>query len=320
LIIGETTMKPTVPAQTIPVVQLSQFLSGNAAERAQFVQTMGRSLETLGFFALTDHGVDRALIQQAYAAAEAVFTLPAAVKRQYEHQNLNGQRGFTHFGREHAKDSPYPDLKEFWHIGRASAQPANLWPAEVPAFAAHFSALFDQLEACAQALLRACALYLDLPESFLSDQVIDSPTLLRVIHYPPIPLDTPTAHLRAAPHEDINLITLLCEATAPGLELLQANGTWLPIAAIPGQIIVDTGDMLQNLTNGRLKSTTHRVVNPDNDRDRRFSLPFFVHPRPEVDLTPLAHCVEATGGVPRYPRLNADTYLQQRLADIGLKH
>jgi isopenicillin N synthase-like dioxygenase len=78
--------------------------------------------------------------------------------------------------------------------------------------------------------------------------------------------------------------------------------------------------MLQNLTNGRLKSTTHRVVNPDNDRDRRFSLPFFVHPRPEVDLTPLAHCVEATGGVPRYPRLNADTYLQQRLADIGLKH
>jgi isopenicillin N synthase-like dioxygenase len=221
-------MKPTVPAQTIPVVQLSQFLSGNAAERAQFVQTMGRSLETLGFFALTDHGVDRSLIQQAYAAAEAVFTLPAAVKRQYEHQNLNGQRGFTHFGREHAKDSPYPDLKEFWHIGRASAQPANLWPAEVPAFAAHFSALFDQLEACAQALLRACALYLDLPESFLSDQVIDSPTLLRVIHYPPIPLDTPTAHLRAAPHEDINLITLLCEATAPGLELLQADGTWLP--------------------------------------------------------------------------------------------
>lgn len=312
-------MALTIPTQTIPVVRLSQFLSGNTVEQAQFVQTMGRSLETLGFFALTDHGVDRDLIQRAYTAAEAVFTLPPAMKERYEHQELNGQRGFTHFGREHAKDSSYADLKEFWHIGRASTQSANLWPMEVPAFATYFSALFDQLEVCAQTLLQACALYLDLPKSFLCEQVSDSPTLLRVIHYPPVPLDTPTARLRAAPHEDINLITLLCEATAPGLELLQADGTWLPIAAIPGQIIVDTGDMLQNLTNGRLKSTTHRVVNPDNDRERRFSLPFFVHPRPETELTPLAPCIEATGGVPHYPSLTAHTYLQQRLAEIGLK-
>jgi isopenicillin N synthase-like dioxygenase len=124
--------------------------------------------------------------------------------------------------------------------------------------------------------------------------------------------------LRAAPHEDINLITLLCEATAPGLELRQMDETWLPIAAIPGQIIVDTGDMLQNLTNGLFKSTTHRVLNPTNDRDRRFSLPFFVHPRPEMDLSPLPQCVERTGGRPRYPHLTAGEFLAQRLREIGL--
>ena len=136
-------------------------------------------------------------------------------------------------------------------------------------------ALFAQLDRCARSLLEACALYLDLPREFLAQTTINSPTLLRVLHYPPVPPDRPAAQMRAAAHEDINLITLLCEATAPGLELWQTDGTWLPIAAIPGQIIVDTGDMLQNLTNGLFKSTTHRVTNPANDRDRRFSLPFF---------------------------------------------
>lgn len=305
--------------QTIPVLHLNQFHAPDGAGRQQFVQALGQALETLGFFALADHGIDPDLIHHAYAATAAVFALPAAVKGRYENLALHGQRGFTRFGREHAKDSPHPDLKEFWHIGRATAQPANLWPVEVPAFAQHLSALFDQLETCAQTLLRACALYLGLPETGLSDGVVDGPTLLRVIHYPPVPPAAPATSLRAAPHEDINLITLLCEATAPGLELLQGDGTWLPIAALPGQIIVDTGDMLQNLTNGRLKSTTHRVVNPGNDRDRRFSLPFFVHPRPEIDLTPLPICVQATGGQPRYPSLTAGEYLQQRLAEIGLK-
>ncbi len=178
--------------------------------------------------------------------------------------------------------------------------------------------LFDQLEVVANLLLEACALYLGLPQSALRETITDSPTLLRVLHYPPVPSDAPAASLRAAPHEDINLITLLCESTAPGLELLQSDGAWLPIAAIPGQIIVDTGDMLQNLTNGQFKSTTHRVTNPNNDRDRRFSLPFFVHPRAEVDLSPRPTCIARTGGAALFPKITAGEYLAQRLREIGL--
>jgi isopenicillin N synthase-like dioxygenase len=304
--------------QTIPVLSLADFTSSDPKRQWAFVEQLGEALTAIGFLALVDHGIAPSVIQSAYATATAVFSLPAAIKAQYEDLALHGQRGFTAFGREHAKDSPYPDLKEFWHIGRESVPPANLWPQEVPAFRLAMVDLFEQLEICAQHLLAACALYLGLPRDFLSAQTLDSPTLLRVLHYPPVPLDLPPASLRAAPHEDINLITLLCEATAPGLELRQTDGTWLPIAAIPGQLIVDTGDMLQNLTNGLFKSTTHRVLNPTNDRDRRFSLPFFVHPRPEMDLSPLPQCVERTGRQLLYPHLTAGEFLAQRLREIGL--
>ena len=304
--------------QTIPVLSLRDFVSDEPQRQQQFVEQLGQALETVGFFALTDHGIEAPLIHSAYTAAEAVFLLPESVKAGYEDLTLKGQRGFTAFGREHAKDSPAADLKEFWHVGRQNVAPKNVWPAEVPQFQTAMTALFEQLEQCADSLLEACALYLGLPRSFLRDAVVDGPTLLRVLHYPPVPPTVPTASLRAAAHEDINLITLLCEATTPGLELLQSNGEWRPIAAIPGQIIVDTGDMLQNMTNGLFKSTTHRVTNPRSDRDRRFSLPFFVHPRPAVDLSPLPACISRTGGVPQFPPLTAGEYLLQRLQEIGL--
>ena len=304
--------------QTIPVLSLTDFVDSDSTRQQAFVQALGEALEAIGFFALTNHGISPSLIQSAYDAAAAVFALPEDHKTHYEDLALKGQRGFTAFGREHAKDSPHPDLKEFWHIGRETAQPANLWPHEVPHFQTTLLNLFEQLESCANTLLEACALYLGLPRSFLRDMTTDSPTLLRVIHYPPVAANAHPASVRAAPHEDINLITLLCEATAPGLELRQKEGTWLPIAAIPGQIIVDTGDMLQNLTNGWFKSTTHRVTNPTNDRDRRFSLPFFVHPRPEVDLSPHPTCIAHTGRQPQFPSLTAGEYLTQRLQEIGL--
>lgn len=304
--------------QTIPVLSLTDFVTGDPHQQRTFLQALGQALEAIGFFALTNHGIDSTLIQAAYQTSEAVFRLPEHIKAQYEDLTLKGQRGFTAFGREHAKDSVHPDLKEFWHVGRPTAVPANLWPHEVPEFQPTLVALFDQLEQCAHRLLEACALYLDQPRPFFRDMTPNSATLLRVAHYPPIPPAVSPASIRAAAHEDINLITLLCEATAPGLELLQMDGTWLPITAIPGQIIVDTGDMLQNLTNGLFKSTTHRVTNPDNDRDRRFSLPFFVHPRAEVDLSPLPQCVARTGGEPRFPNLTAGEYLTQRLQEIGL--
>lgn len=309
-------------AQTIPTLDLQDFVSGQAPDA--FVAAMGDALSELGFFALTNHGVEQKIINAAYGAAEAFFALPESSKQQYEEAALKGQRGFTCFGKEHAKDSNAPDLKEFWHLGREQpvahpvSYPDNLWPREVPQFRPVMATLFEQLEGCSEALMQACALYLDQSRDFFSTQVAEGQTILRVIHYPPVPEDREPASQRAAPHEDINLITLLCEATTPGLELLTRGGDWLPVQTMPGQIIVDTGDMLQSLSNGVLRSTTHRVVNPSNSRDRRFSMPFFVHPRPEFDLTPLPNCIERSGGNQLYPEQTAGDYLQQRLKEIGL--
>lgn len=313
-------------AQTIPVLSLQDFTSSpKGSEKSQaFVAAFGEALSNVGFFALIDHGIEQRIIDAAYAATEAFFALPEATKAQYEISDLNGQRGFTCFGKEHAKDSEAPDLKEFWHLGRdrlvenPTDYPDNIWPREVPQFQPVMATLFQQLETCASHLMEACALYLNLPADFFTTQVAEGHTILRVIHYPPIPGDATPASQRAAPHEDINLITLLCEATTPGLELLKPDGEWLSVQTLPGQIVVDTGDMLQSLTNGLLKSTTHRVVNPNSSRDRRFSMPFFVHPRPEFDLTPLPECVERTGKAAKYPAQTAGEYLHQRLKEIGL--
>jgi isopenicillin N synthase-like dioxygenase len=313
-----------VATQTIPVLNLDDFRAAGD-RRHQFITDLGQALEHTGFFALTHHGVDAALIQRAYQVAEAFFQLPEAIKQQYEVPELHGQRGFTSFGREHAKDHSYPDLKEFWHVGRdlpsghplAKQYAANLTVSEMPQFHPVLVQLYQQLEACAAELLQACALYLGEPETRLSDMIAESDTILRIIHYPPAPPDAHPSSLRSAPHEDINLITLLCEATDDGLELLQRDGSWLAIPAMPGQIIVDSGDMLQQLTNGVLKSTTHRVVNPRCDRSRRFSMPCFIHPRKDVDLTPLPGCV-ARVGTQQFPAITAGDYLMQRLREIGL--
>jgi isopenicillin N synthase-like dioxygenase len=241
-----------------------------------------------------------------------------AAKRAYEDLALKGQRGFTSFGREKAKDQKVADLKEFWHVGRDRADGLhNIWPTEVPSFKPVMLELFRQLDACAASLLHACALYLGEPENLMADMAESGDTILRVIHYPPVSDDRDPSSIRAAAHEDINFITLLCESTSAGLELLERDGSWRPIHALDGQIIVDSGDMIQQLTNGILRSTTHRVTNPSNDRDRRFSMPFFVHPRAEVDLTPLKSCVERVGET-RYPAITAGEYLQQRLREIGL--
>lgn len=313
--------------QTIPVADLSDYRSGDEARRARFVKTVGEALEDIGFFALENHGVDSALIRSSYEVAEQFFDLPVDEKMRNKVPGMKGQRGYTPFGEEHAKDADAPDLKEFWHVGRdlpdghrlaGDAYPPNVWPPAPDGFRDSLETLYQSLDACAAELLEACALHLGLEIGAFRDLATNGQSILRVIHYPPIPEDANPASIRAAAHEDINFITLLCESTAGGLELLQRDGTWRPIHALSGQIVVDAGDMLQHVTNGLLKSTTHRVVNPDASRDRRFSMPFFVHPRPDADITPLSSCVERSGGEPKYPSRTAGEFLDERLKEIGL--
>lgn len=312
--------------QTIPVVDLKDFLAGSPATKEKFISVMGDALRDIGFFALTNHGVDDRVMQKAYQLAEQFFRLDDTQKRPYEDLALKGQRGYTSFGREHAKNHPAPDLKEFFHVGRELSSshklyntfPKNIWPREIPEYKEVMLELYRQLDVCSVHLLTAASQYLGEKPNFLPSQAEDGNTVLRIIHYPPVPDDAHPASIRAAAHEDINFITLLCEATAGGLELLKRDGSWLPIHALKGQIIVDSGDMLQRLTNGYLKSTTHRVVNPDNSRERRFSMPFFVHPRSEVSLAALPSALDKTGGEKVWPDISAGEYLDQRLREIGL--
>jgi isopenicillin N synthase-like dioxygenase len=311
--------------QTIPVLDLDDFRAGGERE-ARFVQALGDSFVDTGFAALIHHGVDLELARRATAVAASFFDLPEATKLRYEDSKGLGQRGYTAFGREHAKEQPVPDLKEFWHVGRdlpagdalEQAYAPNVWPEEIPGFRAIMSALYGQLEICGDQLLEACALHLGEDRALFREMARDGDSVLRVLHYPPIPADAHPASIRAAAHEDINLMTLLLESTAPGLELLQRDGAWRKVHSLAGQIIVDTGDMMARLSNGYFKSTTHRVVNPDSSHDRRFSMPFFIHPRHAVMLSARPSALARTGGQAAFPPIAAGDYLTQRLRAIGL--
>ncbi|MCX6127529.1 MAG: isopenicillin N synthase family oxygenase [Proteobacteria bacterium] len=313
-------------AHSIPVVDLEDYRHGNAQQRDTFIKGVGNALREIGFFALTNHSLSAELIRDSYRHTAELFALADATKLSLEIPGLNGQRGYTSFGKEHAKDSKAPDLKEFWHVGqeispehpRHSAYPRNVWPTGLGDFQRVMVDTYRRLESCAFAVLEACSLYIGEEKNLIRDMAIDGDSILRLIHYPPVPTDRDPHSIRAAAHEDINLITLLIEATASGLEILDRHKQWVPVTTPKGCIIVDAGDMLQNLSNGFFKSTTHRVTNPDNSRDRRYSIPFFVHARGEVDLNPIASCVEATGGKALYPKITAHEYLTQRLREIGL--
>jgi isopenicillin N synthase-like dioxygenase len=312
--------------QNIPVVDLREWHEGGAA-RQRFVQTLGEGLADTGFFAVQGHGISDELTRRAYGAAREFFHLPAATKARYHDPKKHGQRGFTGFGTEHAKDSKAPDLKEFWQVGRPEVPDdhpvhavygPNFWPIEVADFGPALTSLYRQLDALGAILLEAAAGYIGEPPELFRSMVTDSDTIVRVLYYPPVAAGVPPGAIRSAAHEDINLITLLSGATAEGLELLQRDGTWRAIHTGFDTIVVDAGDMLQNLTNGLYKSTTHRVVNPGDSSSERFSMPCFVHARREIDLAPLASCVARTGGTAKYPKITAGEYLTQRLREIGL--
>lgn len=314
-------------SQNVPVVDLTDWHAGGA-RRQQVIETVGSSLSDIGFFAVRNHTVAAELTEAAYRAAQQFFGLPAEQKARYHDPDKKGQRGFTGFGREHAKDSPAPDLKEFWQVGRPDVPDdhpvhrlygPNMWPeAECPDFRRVMTELYMQLDSLGKILLEAAALYLGEPANRFRDMVDGSDTIVRVLHYPPVGREVPAGAVRSAAHEDINLITLLSGATADGLELLRRDGTWMPVHTGFDTIVVDSGDMLQNLTNGLYRSTTHRVVNPPDSHSERYSMPCFMHPRTEVDLSPLPSCLARTGGVARYPAVSAGEFLIQRLREIGL--
>lgn len=309
----------------VETVHLSQFSEGSASDRADFVRLLGESLENTGFVKVDGHKVTAARVAAAYADVKAFFALPEAQKLKYCVEGCGGARGFTSFGQEHAKDNPVGDLKEFWHIGQNNPPGGrfegdfmpNLWPAEIPTFQASLLGLYEDLEACAETLLEAIALYLKLPQRHLADMILGGNSVFRLIHYPAMKDRYIEGGVRSSAHEDINLITLLPAATESGLQLLDRDGKWHAVDGLAGEIVADAGDMLSRHVNLKIPSTTHRVVNPSSPEAVRYSMPFFCHPRPEVLLDCPPELL-GPGESKRFEPITAHDFLMQRLREIGL--
>jgi isopenicillin N synthase-like dioxygenase len=297
---------------SVPVLSLVQYLSGAAPERAQFGAELAQGLRRFGFVVLENHSIPPAVLTAAYDLAVRLFALPAATKQAY----AGGLRGYTPFGIEHAKDHHYPDLKEFWQIGRAEDHPPNIWPQrELQQFRQVFEQLYQSLDGIGATLLEALAPSLQLAPGWFSARVRNGSSILRIIHYPPVPGDADPHCVRSAAHEDINFLTIMVAARGAGLELKQSDGSWLPVEANAAQLIVNTGDMLARLTNEVIPAKTHRVVNPAGANISRYSMPFFMHPDAATSLACLPACV---GSGARYPAITAGEFLAQRLREIGL--
>ena len=291
-----------------------------------FAQALGHSFEEYGFAIVRDHGIPQGLIERAEAKAKALFALPDAAKRAYGAAGSGGARGYTPFGVETAKGASAHDLKEFWHVGRElsaghryrDVMPDNLWPTEVAEFRATMLALFDVFDAAGAKVLAAVARYLGVDEQYFADTIRDGNSVLRLLHYPPVE-ENGGASIRAGAHEDINTITLLLGAEEAGLELKTRDGRWIPVSPRPGELVINIGDMLQRLTNGRLRSTSHRVVNPAPERasKARTSMPFFLHFRPDFLIEALPGTVPP-GTAPIWPPISAHDYLLERLREIKL--
>lgn len=312
---------------SIPVVDLAEFLSGDPDRKSAFVEKLGKAYEEVGFVAVKNHGVPDALIAHLYEYVQQFFSLPLDRKIEFEVPGLAGQRGYTSFGREHAKGSEAPDLKEFFQYGQIvedqdvikSEYPDNVSVQEIKGFNDTLYNAYRNFEKSGRALLQAIALYLKLDENFFDEYIHNGNSILRCIHYPPI-TNEPKSAIRAEQHEDINLITLLVGASADGLQILTKQDEWVGVTSLPEQIVVNVGDMLQRLTNNKLRSTTHRVVNPSRDlwHTSRFSMPFFLHPRSEMSLSCLESCIDEAH--PKaYDDITAGDYLDERLREIGLK-
>ncbi|MNX24587.1 Deacetoxycephalosporin C hydroxylase [compost metagenome] len=316
---------PVMNQVQIPVVTLSDYTHGSPEARQRFIQTFGDGLKEFGFITLQGHAIDHTLIRKAYELYQEFFSMDLATKKRYDNV-AGGQRGYTSFGKEHAKNSSVGDLKEFWHTGPElpadhpyrAEYPNNVWPEELPELKEIMTTLYGDLQSTAEIMLEALGEYFGLPKETFRDMVKDGNSIIRSIHYPPLEEGMDPQAVRAAAHEDINMITLLCEATEAGLEILTHDGEWVGVSALSGQIVVDAGDMLSRVTNEVIPSTTHRVVNPQDGRNvSRYSMPFFVHPYSSCDLTVLDRFVSEETPA-KFPPITAGAFLEQRLREIGL--
>lgn len=318
-------------SNTIAKVDYLDYISGDPDKRQNFIREFGDSFSRMGFAIVANHGVTRELRDELFTVAKKFFDLDDEVKAQYEDLTLAGQRGYISKNRESAKGKKVPDLKEFYHVGQTvtdgdpikDTYPNNIWPSEIAEFEETCQKVYSTFEETGRNLLRAIALYLDLEENYFDNKIHNGNSVLRLLHYYPLEnVDhLPAGAVRAAAHGDINLITLLMGANAAGLQAQTLDGDWIDVNPAPNEIVINIGDMLARLTNDRLRSTIHQVVNPEDKellKKPRYSTPFFLHPRADMDLTCLSSCV-SPGRPKKYEDITAGEFLDERLVELGLK-
>ena len=314
-------------ANSIPSLDLNDFKSSNTEKKLNFVHKLGEAYEEVGFLSLKNYGLTNEVEQELYQEVYSFFDLPTEIKSKYEKPELNGQRGYVSFGKETAKGYKKSDLKEFWHFGQELAKDdplineyePNVFCSELPNFNKIGRHVFNNLEKTGIYILQALAIYLNLPENYFDKKVTGGNSILRAIHYPPIKTE-PKGAVRAAAHGDINLITILMGASASGLEVQTRSGNWIPVTALPNQVVVNIGDMMSRLTNNKLHSSIHQVVNPPKKDwgKPRFSIPFFMHPRSEMSLNCLDCCIDDKNPK-QFQDITAGEFLEERIKELGLK-
>ena len=315
-----------IDMETIPSVDLSDFISGDPIKKQQFVNSIGKAYEDIGFVALKGHFLNDALVEKLYAEVKKFFNLPLETKQKYEIPGIGGQRGYVSFGKESAKGKKEGDLKEFWHFGQyvennpklEAEYPKNVQVDELPEFNKVGKEAYRMLEKTAKYVLRALALHLGLEETYFDDYILNGNSILRPIHYPPITQE-PKEAVRAAAHGDINLITLLMGAQGKGLQVQNHKGEWIDAIAQPDELMINVGDMLSRHTNNKLKSTIHRVINPPKELRgiSRYSIPFFMHPISDMKLNVLENCIDENNPK-QYEDITAGEFLTERLIELGL--
>ena len=311
---------------SIPSVDLNDFISGDSIKKQKFVDAIGKAYEEIGFVALQGHFLDDTLVENLYKEVKNFFSLPTETKQKYEIPGIGGQRGYVSFGKESAKGKKEGDLKEFWHFGQyveddekyKSVYPNNVIVEELPEFNKVGKQTYKMLEKTAKYVLRALALHLGLEEPYFDDYIHNGNSILRPIHYPPI-TEEPKEAVRAAAHGDINLITLLMGAQGRGLQVQNHKGEWIDAIAQPNELMINVGDMLSRHTNNKLKSTIHRVVNPPKKLwgTSRYSIPFFMHPISDMKLDVLDGCIDEKNPK-QFDDITAGEFLNERLIELGL--
>ena len=313
----------------VPTLDFSDYQKEETKD--SFIKDFHAGLQDYGFVVLKDHPVSNKLIKDVYTQMEEFFVQEFDKKSKYmDTKNKVKQSGFIPFGTEHAKDktpSLY-DLKEFWQVLREfegdkqakSMIPDNVW-TEDETFNKRLRDLYASFDDLAKILLQALSSSLQIDENYFDDLVDEGNSVLRIIHYPPTEGLDVKGKVRAAAHEDINLITIMPGASETGLEILDRDGQWLSVEANYDYLIVDSGDMLSRITNDKLPATTHRVINPKDPKTRRFSMPYFVHPNPDALLKCIESCKDTDKFPPngeKYPPIKSIDLLNERLREIGL--